>query len=128
MATGRLITLKDIIEITSLSKATILRYVKAGKFPEKVRIGERRVAWREEDVVEWLASRENPKGTEDDNFTRVARQLADGTLQNAIIILAGPANRRVRMLRTDEQVVIERLKESVQTGEDRLILRSNPKD
>jgi predicted DNA-binding transcriptional regulator AlpA len=33
------------------------RKVKAGEFPKPVALSDRRIAWREEEVDEWLASR-----------------------------------------------------------------------
>ena len=41
-------------ERTSLDITTIYRKMKAGTFPPPVRVGRRRVAWRESDVAAWL--------------------------------------------------------------------------
>src|SRR6185295_6194415 len=41
---------------TSLDITTIYRKMKAGTFPQPVRVGKRRVAWRESDVAAWQAS------------------------------------------------------------------------
>ena len=41
-------------ERTSLDITTIYRKMKAGTFPQPVRVGRRRVAWRESDVAAWL--------------------------------------------------------------------------
>jgi prophage regulatory protein len=40
-------------EMTSLDITTIYRKIKAGDFPKPVRLGRRRVAWRESDVAAW---------------------------------------------------------------------------
>ena len=40
-------------KMTSLDITTIYRRMAAGKFPQPVRIGRRRVAWRTSDVVQW---------------------------------------------------------------------------
>jgi prophage regulatory protein len=45
-------------EMTSLDITTIYRKIKAGTFPKPVRIGRRRVAWRELDIAAWLAGLE----------------------------------------------------------------------
>jgi len=44
---------RAIEDRTSLDITTIYRKMKAGTFPEPVRVGKRRVAWRESDVVKW---------------------------------------------------------------------------
>jgi prophage regulatory protein len=41
---------------TSLDITTIYRKMKAGTFPQPVRVGKRRVAWRESDIAAWQAS------------------------------------------------------------------------
>jgi prophage regulatory protein len=42
--------------LTSLDITTIYRKIKAGTFPKPVRVGKRRVAWRESDLVRWQNS------------------------------------------------------------------------
>ena len=49
----RLLDKRDLKARTSLDISTIYRKMKAGTFPQPVRIGRRRVAWRESDVAEW---------------------------------------------------------------------------
>jgi prophage regulatory protein len=39
--------------MTSLDITTIYRRMAAGAFPQPVRVGRRRVAWRASDVVKW---------------------------------------------------------------------------
>jgi prophage regulatory protein len=46
----------EVLAKTRLSAATLWRQVTAGKFPQPVKIGERRVAWRADDVDRWMAS------------------------------------------------------------------------
>jgi len=43
---------------TSLDITTIYRKMKAGTFPQPVRVGKRRVAWRESDIAAWQAGLE----------------------------------------------------------------------
>jgi prophage regulatory protein len=40
-------------KLTSLDITTIYRKMKDGTFPQPVRIGRRRVAWRESDIIAW---------------------------------------------------------------------------
>src|SRR5258708_6563662 len=49
----RLLDRRAVEERTSLDITTIYRRMKAGSFPQPVRVGRRRVAWRESDVAEW---------------------------------------------------------------------------
>lgn len=50
---GRLLSVKSVGDITSLSRATIYRLITQGKFPKQVTISTRRVGWREEDIAMW---------------------------------------------------------------------------
>ncbi len=45
-------------EMTGLSRSAIYAAMDDGRFPRPVRIGKRAVAWRESDVLDWMASRE----------------------------------------------------------------------
>jgi len=54
----RLLDKWAIEERTSLDISTVYRKMKAGTFPQPVRIGKRRVAWSESDVAEWLSKLE----------------------------------------------------------------------
>ena len=53
----RLLTASEVEERSSLSRSTIWRQVHSGQFPSPIRIGARRVAWRESDVTQWIDSR-----------------------------------------------------------------------
>ena len=56
MPTEKLLKIRDVCERTALSRSTIYEKIRANKFPPPVKIGERAVAWREGDVLEWLAA------------------------------------------------------------------------
>ena len=51
------LTLPEVVELTSLSKPTIYSYVRDGIFPRQVRIGPNRVVWRRDEVLSWLEER-----------------------------------------------------------------------
>ena len=51
----RLIKLRAVLEITGISKSSLYRKVSAGTFPPPVRQGLRTVAWRESEVLAWIA-------------------------------------------------------------------------
>jgi len=54
----RLVDLDAVMDLTSLRRATIYAMVKDGEFPKPRKLGKRRIAWREADVIEWLESRQ----------------------------------------------------------------------
>lgn len=50
-----LIEIKQVMHISSLSRASIYRGIKAGTFPSPVRVSAGRVAWRTADIDAWCA-------------------------------------------------------------------------
>jgi len=53
----KLLKLKDVISMTSLSKASIYRQLNAGTFPSPIRLGPRAVAWVMSEIEEWIESK-----------------------------------------------------------------------
>lgn len=53
----RFMSLKEVIDSTSLCRATIYNYMAEGTFPQKVPLGDRRVGWVESEVQEWILAR-----------------------------------------------------------------------
>ena len=47
-----------IEELTGLSRSSIYAYISEGRFPKPVKLGKRAVGWREDEVLDWIASRE----------------------------------------------------------------------
>lgn len=54
----KILNLKQIKELTSLSVATIWRKERKGEFPSRRQITENRVGWVEEEILSWLNSRQ----------------------------------------------------------------------
>lgn len=52
----KLLPLKEVQAVTTLSKATIYRLVQCGKLAPAIKISERRVAWKESDIASYLNS------------------------------------------------------------------------
>ncbi|WP_230682687.1 helix-turn-helix transcriptional regulator [Vibrio crassostreae] len=50
----RLIRMREVLDKTGLSKATLYRLIAAGKFPASIQIAYRAVAWEESQVDEYL--------------------------------------------------------------------------
>ncbi|HCG6498398.1 TPA: AlpA family transcriptional regulator [Vibrio parahaemolyticus] len=50
----RLIKLKEVMNLTALSRSAIYRKMGTGHFPRSVYLGERSVAWVEGEVYDWI--------------------------------------------------------------------------
>ena len=50
----KLLKLKDVIAMTSLSKASVYRQMNDGEFPASVKIGPRSVAWVSTEIESWI--------------------------------------------------------------------------
>ena len=55
---------RDVTRVTGLSRTTVWRLERAGKFPSRMRLGENSVGWLEEEVQSWIESR--PRFTSED--------------------------------------------------------------
>ncbi len=58
MDQDRYLTTSAVVELTTLSRATIERKVRSGEMPPPIYISERRKAWKESAVRQWMADRE----------------------------------------------------------------------
>ena len=70
MAIDRYMRIKQVSEITGLSRATIYNMERIGDFPKKTILSTRAVAWRESEVVKWMDSRKE--------LTKSGREAAPG--------------------------------------------------
>jgi predicted DNA-binding transcriptional regulator AlpA len=59
---GKLIRLPLVEDRTGLGKSSIYAAVKAGTMPAPVRLSARAVAWREEEIDQWIAARLTTRG------------------------------------------------------------------
>jgi len=53
----RFFRIRDVEKFTGLSRASIYRLMREGKFPRPVRLGERAVAWTIDDREIWAENR-----------------------------------------------------------------------
>ena len=53
-----LIRLPEVRRLTGLSRSSIYRMEREGRFVARVRIGDRAIAWRFAEVVEWIEDRQ----------------------------------------------------------------------
>ena len=59
-----ILTMKEAQEATSLSRATINRYRQIGGFPKAIQLTESRIAFKANEIEEWVSSRPREKGPE----------------------------------------------------------------
>ncbi len=57
----KIIKLPEVMEITTLSRASIYRLIADGDFPKQVKLSTRACAWVEQDVLNWLNERINSR-------------------------------------------------------------------
>ena len=60
---ARILRRRDVERLTLLSKAGIYRLMRLGMFPIPLKLGQRAVAWRADEIHAWIASR--PRATGD---------------------------------------------------------------
>ena len=58
----RLLRIKDVVQITGLSRSSIYKFIEEGKFPKQIYLSQRTVAWSKADIDEWVQSRINQTG------------------------------------------------------------------
>ncbi|MDO5675823.1 MAG: AlpA family transcriptional regulator [bacterium] len=56
-APTRLLRRPEVLRMTGLATSTMYSYMSQGTFPKPRKIGARSVAWPEEAVLDWIASR-----------------------------------------------------------------------
>ena len=53
----RFLRRREVERLTRLSRTSIYRKMRSGTFPLPVKLGERAVAWRADEIHDWIASR-----------------------------------------------------------------------
>ena len=56
---GRVIGLKELLDMLPLSRTTIWRLERNGLFPKRIKLTQNRVCWDVEDVARWIASKKD---------------------------------------------------------------------
>ena len=59
----RLLTRSEVETRCGIARSTIYRLMRAGRFPEPVRVGPRAVRWPEHELDAWIADR--PRATDE---------------------------------------------------------------
>ena len=52
----KLLRLRDVIKMTSLTRTTIYNYMAEGKFPKNIHLGPKISVWIEREIQEWINS------------------------------------------------------------------------
>lgn len=65
MLEQELLKLKDVLKIVPVSKTTWYTGMKDGRYPQPVKIGLKAVAWRKEDIENYLSSLNEEKTRKD---------------------------------------------------------------
>ena len=65
----RILNSNEVVKKIGLSKVTVWRMERAGLFPKRINLSERRVGWVESEIEDWLGSR--PRGICAEPVTRV---------------------------------------------------------
>lgn len=53
----KLIKITEVMNVTTLSRATMYKYMDLGRFPKPVPLGGRAVAWVADEIDDWIAQR-----------------------------------------------------------------------
>jgi prophage regulatory protein len=56
----RILNSNEVVKKIGLSKVTVWRMERAGLFPKRINLSDRRVGWKESEIEDWVDSR--PKG------------------------------------------------------------------
>jgi prophage regulatory protein len=68
----QLLRLSDVVRVTRLSRSTLWRLERAGRFPPRRQLSARAVAWSEQEVNDWIRSRALIGGSTEKGGTRHA--------------------------------------------------------
>lgn len=60
--TGTLLTLREVQARLKISRTSIYRRMREGKFPLPVKVTEKAVRWKEDEIDEYIAGRERSNG------------------------------------------------------------------
>lgn len=60
--TPTLLSMNQVVKLTTLSRTMVNKYRIAGNFPKAVPIGEKRIAFVEAEIRDWIVSRMDRRG------------------------------------------------------------------
>lgn len=53
----KILRINQVIEMTTLGRSTIYKYIKEGTFPKQIKMGARASGWLQADVENWILTR-----------------------------------------------------------------------
>lgn len=53
----RFIRVKEVQALTGLGRSSIYKFMGEGRFPQSLSLGDRAVAWGEEEILDWMEAR-----------------------------------------------------------------------
>ena len=63
-SSNKVIKLKEVKYLTTLSTASIYRQIKDKSFPKQIKLGERSSAWFLEEIIQWLEDKRDERDGE----------------------------------------------------------------
>ena len=51
----KILTIKEVISMTSLSRSTLYVMINEGSFPKPLKLHERKIGWLPADIEEWIS-------------------------------------------------------------------------
>ena len=60
----RLVRLRELVKLLSISRANVYRLMKIGKFPQSIKLTERTVVWRLSEVESWVIEKDKIQKTQ----------------------------------------------------------------
>ncbi len=60
----RFLKIKQVLEMTAKCKTSVYKAISEGTFPKPVHVGEKRVAWIEQEILEWMSGRIRERDTQ----------------------------------------------------------------
>ncbi|MEZ9871807.1 AlpA family phage regulatory protein [Vibrio toranzoniae] len=54
---SRLLRLKEVIQVTGISRSSLYKYLNEGQFPHPISLGARSVAWIDHEIQAWITTK-----------------------------------------------------------------------
>lgn len=62
MSSSKILRFPEVRERIGLCRSSIYAYIRAGEFPQRVKLGPRAVGWRESEIDAWIEKRKTANG------------------------------------------------------------------
>ena len=53
----KILRMAEVVELTGLSRVTVWRLERDGRFPARLQLSRNAVGWRDDEVIDWVQSR-----------------------------------------------------------------------